>query len=270
MTAIHLMCGFLGFGKTTIAKELEAKLSAKRFTHDDIMVERYGRNPDDFQKKFAIVDEYIRNEAKKCIKNGQDAILDYGFWTHQKREEYYQWAKGITDDVIFHLVECDLDEAKKRVVDRTESDSDALLIDENLFNLFLKQYEFWSEKDCFPAVLHNADISHYIGKTVMVHVDRPLGSKHPKFGFEYPINYGFLPFTKSGDGEEIDAYVLGIDKPIKDYIGKCTAVIHRKNDNDDKLIVAPENTDISDEEIEELTHFQEQWFEHVLITKADD
>ena len=267
MATIHLMCGFLGFGKTTTAKKLETELNAKRFTHDEIMVERYGRNPDDFQAKFALVDEYIKSEAKKCAENGQDAILDYGFWSHEKREEYYRWGKSITNNVVFHLIMCDLAEAKSRVVKRTEKDNDALLIDGNLFDLFLKQYEPWSDADKYPVVLHNVHTNNYIGKTVMVHIDRPLGSKHPKYGFEYPVNYGFLPFTKSGDGEEIDAYILGIDTPLNDYVGKCIAIINRKNDNEDKLVVVPENANFSDEEIEEMTNFQEKWFEHIIIRK---
>lgn len=105
----------------------------------------------------------------------------------------------------------------------------------------------------------------YIGKTVQVEIDRPLNSKHPKHGFIYPVNYGFVPNTVSGDGEEIDCYVLGVDKPLKNFTGKCVAVIHRTNDNDDKLIIVPEDKDITDEEIRELTNFQEQYFESEII-----
>ena len=51
--------------------------------------------------------------------------------------------------------------------------------------------------------------TNYLGKEVVVKMDRPLGSKHPKHGFIYTVNYGFIPGTISGDGEELDAYVLG-------------------------------------------------------------
>ena len=61
----------------------------------------------------------------------------------------------------------------------------------------------------------------YIGKIIGVKIDRELGSKHPKHGFIYPVNYGFIPNTISGDGEEIDCYVLGVFEPIKDFTGKC-------------------------------------------------
>lgn len=74
------------------------------------------------------------------------------------------------------------------------------------------------------------------------------------------MNYGFVPNTISGDGEELDAYVLGITEPVEKFTGKCIAIIHRTNDDDDKLIMAPEWMDFSDDEIRKLTHFQEQFF----------
>ena len=107
--------------------------------------------------------------------------------------------------------------------------------------------------------------NQYIGKKVSVLIDRPLGSKHPKHGFVYEVNYGYVPNTISGDGEELDAYVLGANKPLQSFRGICIAIIHRTNDDDDKLIVVPEGVNLSDEEIERQTHFQEKWFEHVLI-----
>ena len=100
------------------------------------------------------------------------------------------------------------------------------------------------------------DNKKYLNKILNVKIDRPMGSKHPKHDFIYPINYGFIPNTISGDNEEIDAYVLGIYEPLDTFVGKCIAIIHRTNDNDDKLIIAPENKSFSDSEIQALTDFQ--------------
>ena len=111
--------------------------------------------------------------------------------------------------------------------------------------------------------------TQYLGKEVQVAMDRPLGSNHPKHGFKYEVNYGFVPGTLAPDGEEIDAYVLGIDTPLENFSGKCIAVIHRLNDNDDKLVLIPIDVeDISDEEITKLTHFQEKFFKTVIIRKS--
>ena len=100
--------------------------------------------------------------------------------------------------------------------------------------------------------------SDYLNKIVSVVMDRPLGTKHPKCGFVYEVNYGYIPNTVSGDGEEIDAYVLGIDKPLKEFTGRCAAIIHRTNDNDDKLVVVPDGLKITNQFIEQKTKFQEQ------------
>lgn len=105
----------------------------------------------------------------------------------------------------------------------------------------------------------------YIGQKVLVKMDRPLGSKHPKHGFVYPVNYGFIPNTVSGDGEELDAYVLNEQESLDEFEGVVVAIIHRTNDNDDKLVVVREGIDVSNEEIRLQTHFQEQWFESIII-----
>lgn len=109
------------------------------------------------------------------------------------------------------------------------------------------------------------DNNYYLGKTLKIKIDRELGSKHPNHGFIYPVNYGYVPDTISGDGEELDVYLLGVFEPVSEYEGECIAIIHRTNDNDDKLIVVPNGKKYSDDAIDALTEFQEQYFEHEII-----
>lgn len=109
------------------------------------------------------------------------------------------------------------------------------------------------------------DYKNFIGKRVNVTIDRQLGSKHPNWGFFYPNNYGYIPDTMSGDGEELDAYVLGVFDPVKTFDGICIAVIHRLNEDDDKLIVVPEGKNYTDEQIDCLTEYQERFFKHIII-----
>lgn len=111
------------------------------------------------------------------------------------------------------------------------------------------------------------DNKKYLGKIINIIIDRPLGSKHPKYDFIYPINYGYVPNTISGDEEELDAYLLGVFEPINEFKGKCIAIIHRTNDNDDKLVIVPKDIEYSDEEINEQIKFQEQYFKHIIIRK---
>ena len=105
----------------------------------------------------------------------------------------------------------------------------------------------------------------FIGKILDIKIDRPYGTKHPKHGFIYPVNYGYIPGVISGDGEELDCYLLGVFEPVEEYTGKCIAIIHRTNDDDDKLIIVPENKEYSNDAIEALTEFQEQYFKHEII-----
>ena len=100
-----------------------------------------------------------------------------------------------------------------------------------------------------------------IGKTVKVIIDRPLGSYHPKHkDLYYPINYGYVPDVMGGDGEEQDAYILGVDTPIKEFSGTVIAIIHRLNDVEDKWVVAPDGMSFTKEEILQAVRFQEQYF----------
>ena len=105
----------------------------------------------------------------------------------------------------------------------------------------------------------------YLGKTVVVKMDRPLGWKHPNNGFIYPVNYGYIPNTVSGDGEEVDAYVLGVHKPLDEFEGVVIAIIHRINDNDDKLVVMEKGRNYTDDQIRALTEFQEQYFKSEIL-----
>ena len=106
-------------------------------------------------------------------------------------------------------------------------------------------------------------LEDYLGKEVIVKVDRPLGSKHPTYNYIYPLNYGFIPETKAADGEEIDAYILGENRSLDQYRGIVIGIVHRKNDIEDKLIVS--NKSFSLEEIQQALHIQEQYFNTEII-----
>lgn len=92
-----------------------------------------------------------------------------------------------------------------------------------------------------------------------------MGSRHPEWGFIYPVNYGYVPGTQAPDGEELDAYVLGVFEAKEEFTGICTAIIHRTDDDDDKLVVVPEGKTYSKEQIKALTEFQESFFESEII-----
>lgn len=108
----------------------------------------------------------------------------------------------------------------------------------------------------------------FLGQTVKIKIDRALGTNHPKHGFRYDANYGFVPGIMAPDGEELDAYALGLSEPVEEFEGKCVAIIHRLDDDDDKLVLIPlEAEDITDDEIRQATNFQEQFFKSVIVRK---
>lgn len=96
-------------------------------------------------------------------------------------------------------------------------------------------------------------------------IDRPLGSVHPKHDMIYPVNYGYIRGIKAGDGECQDCYVLGENKPIKHFDGVVIAIVHRKNDIEDKWIVVKDGENMTDEQIIKQTAFQEQYFDIEII-----
>ena len=109
----------------------------------------------------------------------------------------------------------------------------------------------------------------FINRIVEVIIDRPIGSKHPEYDSIYPLNYGYIPNTVSGDGEELDCFILGINEKMEKYTGKCIAVIHRLDDNEDKLVIAPEGKEYTTSDIRALTDFQEQYFKSIIIREDD-
>lgn len=100
-----------------------------------------------------------------------------------------------------------------------------------------------------------------IGKIVTVTVDRPLGSYHPEHkDMYYPANYGYVEGNIAPDGEEQDAYILGVNEPVQEFTGRIIAIIHRFDDVEEKWVVAPEDATFTKDEIMQQVEFQEKYF----------
>ena len=128
----------------------------------------------------------------------------------------------------------------------------------------IEEFEYPSQR----FVLHankSAD-NAIIGTTVTVTVDRPLGSCHPEYkDVYYPVNYGYIEGIIALDGEEHDDYILGVNEPIDKFTGKIIAIVHRKNDIEEKWVVVPEKMMLSKDEIRQQIHFQEQYFDSEIV-----
>ena len=121
-----------------------------------------------------------------------------------------------------------------------------------------------------PAyVARKALVKSYLGRTVLIEMDRPIGEPHPKHPeIIYPINYGYIPGVLGGDGEELDVYLLGVDTPVQVYTARIIAIVHRTDDVEDKLVAAPEGMTYTAEEIATAVHFQEQFHESYIEVLA--
>lgn len=115
------------------------------------------------------------------------------------------------------------------------------------------------------------DLTAHLGRHVSVTVDRPLGSRHPRHpDLVYPVNYGFLPGTVSGDGMAIDVYVVGVNVPADLIECVVIAVVIRADDAEDKLVAAPTGHSYSAAQIAEAVSFQERYFDSQIIVPRED
>ena len=114
-------------------------------------------------------------------------------------------------------------------------------------------------------------IRQYLGKTVTVTIDRPIGFHHVTKGIhlDYTINYGFLPGVTGGDGEEQDVYVLGVSEPLETFTGIIIGAVRRRDDNEDKLVAAPEGVTFTAEQIRKEIHFVEKYFDSQIFSLYD-
>lgn len=141
---ILLMHGYIGFGKTTIAKQFE-KFGYIRYTHDEFMSKIYGDDPsnEDFEKYYCTVSNLIYDLTKNAILNGINVILDFGFWSRNDRRDIIDIIKSwnIPVNMIFINVMCDMDLARERCLSRLESRKDGdLKVSIEIFDM--KRYRF--------------------------------------------------------------------------------------------------------------------------------
>ena len=107
----------------------------------------------------------------------------------------------------------------------------------------------------------NLRLKDWIGKTVEVVVDRPLGSGHPIHAdIIYEVNYGYIPGTLAPDGDELDVYVLGADGPLARCRARVVAIVRRRDDVEDKLVASMAGAWNKDA-IAAMVHFQERFFD---------
>ena len=109
------------------------------------------------------------------------------------------------------------------------------------------------------------NLKEYLNKTININIDKPLGSKNKEYQYIYPVNYGYVNNEEVFSNKRINCYLLGIFEEVSNYTGKCIAIVHRIDDNNDSLIIVPEEKTYSNKEIDALIEFQEKYFKHIII-----
>ena len=122
------------------------------------------------------------------------------------------------------------------------------------------------EKGRMTLEERHAQVEGYLGKTVTIGIDRPIGYVHSKAGktLVYPINYGYIPEVLGGDGEELDVFLVGVDEPVSSYTGRIIGIVYRADDVEDKLVMAPEGREYSASEIARAVVFQEKYYQTTI------
>lgn len=112
-------------------------------------------------------------------------------------------------------------------------------------------------------------VTSFLGKTVTIRIDRPIGYVHKKesYTLTYPINYGYIPEVYGGDGEELDVYLLGVDMPVEEYTAEVVGIVYREDDVEDKLIAVPVGMKLTREQMETAVEFQEQYHKSRVETE---
>lgn len=112
----------------------------------------------------------------------------------------------------------------------------------------------------------HAQVEFYLGKTVTIEIDRPIGYEHHKGGktLLYPINYGYIPGVLGGDDEELDVFLVGVDTPVTTYTGQIIGIVYRADDVEDKLVMAPSHRSFTAEEIARAVFFQEKYYQTTI------
>ena len=158
MPVAHLFSAYIGFGKTTIAKEIESKTGAVRVTPDDIIKEMFGTNiSDDFMSKAAQAEQVAWNRIQQAIQNGKDVIYDAGYWTPESRKYATERIMSLGAKPVWHQIQCDISVAKRRTLARSQSGNE-LSIDEKFFNENLAKYSPISIDEKLNVIYHDNSV----------------------------------------------------------------------------------------------------------------
>ncbi len=146
---MHIMHGFIGFGKTTFSRKLSQEKSIIRFNNDEWMKKLYGNDPDgnQFDKYWNNINDIQMDIMLKFLQSGIDIIFDNGMWQKSERKAIVKLCIGIGVKYQFYNIECTKETAKERILHRNLIPGDHLFISEETFELKWKFFEPMNQID---------------------------------------------------------------------------------------------------------------------------
>jgi predicted kinase len=138
-----LIHGFLGAGKTTLARRLEVEQIAIRFTHDEWMRSLYGDDPPEtrFSEYADRVSGVMETVWTRCVALKINVVLDFGFWTRSERDRVRGLVASLGGNSVLYRLACPDEVAWSRIEKRNERLGADLYIAPNTFNVLKARLE---------------------------------------------------------------------------------------------------------------------------------
>ncbi len=126
MATLHLIVGLPCSGKTTLARKLEIERSALRLTPDEWQIRLFGQDAEEpeHDARHGLIEAMLWEIASRALVLGTDAILDFGFWAREEREDFRLRAKRLGAASEVHYLEVPEDELLRRLAARNPEPSE--------------------------------------------------------------------------------------------------------------------------------------------------
>lgn len=141
---VHVICGFIGAGKTTFARELESRTGAVRITKDEWLIRLFGNDPtfDGFETYDRRICELSREFAFQLAAKGVDVILDEGFWARDERMEIRRRIDATGAEAVLYYLYTPIETIRERVAARNLDPSpDSFRISREMLDGYLLSWQ---------------------------------------------------------------------------------------------------------------------------------
>ena len=141
---VYLLCGFIGAGKTTFARELEARTGAVRITKDEWLIRLIGNDPTiagyaDYDRRIVALS---RDVAFHLVAKGIDVILDEGFWAKDERALMRTRIEEMGANATLYYLDTPIATIRERVARRSaDPPRDSFRISEALLDFYLPSWQ---------------------------------------------------------------------------------------------------------------------------------